>query len=108
MADRIQSSSQQRNYHYNRTHTQKRTAKYDNTWREFSSNYRKRNPFCVECREEGLFNSKDIHVDHIVPLEKAPDRKYDLENLQSLCRRHHGIKTAKETLHAPESPVERF
>ena len=93
MADRILSSGKQRNYHYNRTHTQKRTAKYDSTWREFSDNYRKLHPFCVMCLDEGVYNSKHIHVDHIVPLEKAPDRKYDLENVRSVCRHHHGIIT---------------
>lgn len=93
MAEKIRCSSTQRNYHYNRTHRNMRTEKYDSTWREFSENYRKRNPFCVMCWDEGNYNTQHIHVDHIVPLDKAPDRKYDLENVRSLCRSHHGLVT---------------
>lgn len=35
-------------------------------------------------------------VDHIVPLRQAPERKYDLANLQPLCRSCHSTKTGRD------------
>lgn len=32
----------------------------------------------------------------MVPLAVAPDRRYDLSNLQSLCTPHHRAKTVAE------------
>lgn len=37
-----------------------------------------------------------VEVDHITPLRVAPQRKYDLTNLQGLCKSHHSRKTAAE------------
>lgn len=93
MADKIRSSSAQRNYHYNRTHTKQRSVSYDHEWRKFSLEYRELNPFCVFCLDEGIYNGKHIHVDHITPLEVDPSKKYDLTNLRSVCRSHHGQLT---------------
>lgn len=60
---------------------------YDNKWREYSVAYRKKNPFCVECLKEGIYNSENIHVDHIIPITEKPELKWDGNNHQSLCRR---------------------
>ena len=35
-------------------------------------------------------------VDHIIPIEHRPDLRLDATNLQSLCRSHHGVKTARD------------
>lgn len=75
-----------------------RSESYDYKWRQFAINYKKNNPFCVECLKDGKYVYENIHVDHIIPLELAPERKYDLTNLQSLCISCHGKKTHKEKL----------
>jgi hypothetical protein len=33
------------------------------------------------------------HVDHVVPVAKAPQRRLDPTNLQSLCHAHHNVVT---------------
>jgi len=72
--------------------------RYDSRWTTFSRLYRKNNPWCVECMKEGNWNDAKIQVDHIIPLEIAPERRYDKTNLQSLCISHHSAKTNKEKL----------
>lgn len=37
-----------------------------------------------------------VLVDHIVPVEIAPERRLDRTNLQPLCQRCHAIKTAED------------
>ncbi|MBS0984323.1 HNH endonuclease signature motif containing protein [Gluconobacter cerinus] len=71
---------------------------YDYKWREVSKTFRKNNPFCCDCLKSGEYNSKNLHVDHIIPLVEKPELKYEVSNLQSLCRKHHSMKTFKETL----------
>lgn len=71
---------------------------YDYRWSNFSKIYRKTNPFCVECLKYGIYNQSNTQVDHIIPLEQRPDLKYDYDNMQTLCRSHHSVKTAKEKL----------
>lgn len=76
----------------------KNQSNYDSKWEKFSRSYRRNHPWCVECRKKGIWNDDKIHTDHIVPLEIAPDRKYDLTNLQSLCSSCHSVKTHDEKL----------
>jgi 5-methylcytosine-specific restriction endonuclease McrA len=46
------------------------------------------------CQTEGCF--LPVHtVDHIVPINKG-GATLDLENLQSLCKRHNAIKTRND------------
>lgn len=61
---------------------------YDRHWRNLRAWYIRRHPVCEwsGCREPAS------QVDHIVPLSRG-GAKSDLANLQSLCRRHHSIKT---------------
>ena len=42
---------------------------------------------CTACGKAGR-----LEVDHRIPLEDAPDRMYDLTNLQTLCRGCHILK----------------
>ncbi len=55
-------------------------------------------PFCVECLDE----KKPLHEctatvrDHIVQINKGGDI-WNISNHQSLCVRHHNIKSAKES-----------
>lgn len=63
-------------------------------WRSLSRMQRERFPLCVHCKDEGKTVPMD-HVDHIIPINQGGD-PLDPRNLQSLCKRHHSIKTAKE------------
>ena len=55
---------------------------------------------CVMCRKEGKVNIKQnnpdkhktLDIDHIKPLEHYPELGYDMDNLQTLCIRHHNEK----------------
>ncbi len=68
---------------------------YDAEWNRFSRWYRDEvEPLCVECKAKGIITPSRA-VDHIIKLSVAPERKYDLSNLQSLCGRCHAIKTAR-------------
>jgi len=54
---------------------------------------------CVKCGARGR-----LEVDHIEPVRTAPERAFDLDNLQSLCGACHSRKTRIECGHAPPSP----
>lgn len=59
------------------------------------------NPFCVRClaKSEPLRYARRnpaVHCDHIKPVAKFPELKYDTANLQSLCLSCHSIKTQHE------------
>jgi 5-methylcytosine-specific restriction protein A len=52
-------------------------------------------PWCEHCeREDPLRPTPATQVDHIKPRHSHPELKLVMANLQSLCDRHHGIKTA--------------
>lgn len=46
---------------------------------------------CVTCGSQGR-----LEVDHIIPVRTAPERAYDLTNLQTLCPACHARKTRIE------------
>lgn len=68
---------------------------YDSRWRRAREQYLKENPLCVECLKEGHITPATV-IDHIVPHKGDPVLFWDKGNWQSLCKRHHDIKTAKE------------
>jgi 5-methylcytosine-specific restriction protein A len=70
---------------------------YNNRWLRYSKNYRKNNPLCVECENEGIVKLAEC-VDHIVPHNDDDDMElfWDENNHQSLCYSHHNAKTARE------------
>ena len=61
-----------------------------NEWRCLSSRYRKAHPLCRRC------GAKAEHVDHIIDIRTAPERRRDWWNLQSLCHACHNEKTAAD------------
>lgn len=85
---------------------------YGRAWREFRQNWlhamdiegeRKRRQVMLQrqrCADPYHVHGKVIvpaqHVDHIIPVEQAPDKRWDSENLQGLCRQCHSRKTASE------------
>ena len=52
-------------------------------------------PLCVLCERCGIVREA-TKLDHVVPVEHAPDRFWDRSNWQALCRGHHEEKTARE------------
>ena len=69
---------------------------YDTLWQKVRDQHLLTQPLCVSCKADGLtVVAQD--VDHIVPFKGVDDpRRLDSGNLQSLCRVHHGRKTARE------------
>jgi len=65
---------------------------YDTAWGKLRAWWINRNPMCAwpGCQQPGAI------VDHIEPVRVAPARRLDLDNLQTLCRSHHGVKTARD------------
>jgi len=57
---------------------------------------------CVQC---GFRTG--LEVDHVVPVRDAPERAFDLTNLQVLCKRCHSKKTKRE-MGLPELDGERL
>ena len=52
-------------------------------------------PLCEACKVEGRSTPATV-VDHWFPWLSWPDKRFDLNNIFSLCRLHHAQKTAKE------------
>lgn len=64
---------------------------YDYRWRKLSKQLREMHPFCKQCGA-----TKDLTVDHIVPLvDLHPELRYEISNLQVLCRRCNSTKGDK-------------
>jgi 5-methylcytosine-specific restriction protein A len=64
---------------------------YDYRWRKLSKQLREMHPFCKQC---GV--TKDLTVDHIIPLvDLSPELRYEISNLQVLCRRCNSTKGDK-------------
>lgn len=68
---------------------------YDARWRKARNAYLSDHPLCVRCLVE-KFIVKATVLDHIIPHNGDPDLMWNKENWQSLCKRHHDQKTAKE------------
>lgn len=61
---------------------------YDEDWRRVRAAHLARHPMCVICGERATL------VDHIESIRKAPHRRLDPTNFQSMCARCHGRKSA--------------
>jgi 5-methylcytosine-specific restriction protein A len=73
---------------------------YNARWRRYSTEYRNRNPLCVECMKRGKLTPVIGGmgcVDHIVPVTGPDDPLFwDESNHQSLCHTCHSRKTTTE------------
>ena len=74
-------------------------ARYDSRWVKVRNIYIKSHPFCEECIKENKFTKATI-VHHIIPVSVDENKKYDLENLESVCASCH--KKIHDKLGAPE------
>jgi len=61
-------------------------------WRKASKAARERDGgLCQMCLAEHTLTYDGLEVHHIQPLSERPDLAYDIDNLVTLCRRHHEI-----------------
>lgn len=68
-------------------------------WRKFSKRYKRENPLCIKCKQEGIITAATV-TDHITRYADGGEG-FDLNNLkpihfQSLCDFHHNQKSGKE------------
>jgi len=68
---------------------------YDGRWRKIRLMHLRGQPLCVHCLAAGRTTAAS-EVDHITPL--ANGGTHAPENLQSLCKPCHSVKTATESL----------
>ena len=63
-----------------------------NRWTIKSIEIRERsNYLCAVCRDEGIYNYKDIEVHHIIKLQDDPDKLLEDSNIICLCKYHHKL-----------------
>lgn len=67
----------------------------DPRWRRIRAVHLKREPLCADCMARGTLTPASI-VDHIIPHLGNWQTFTDHNNLQSLCKRCHDQKTARE------------
>ncbi len=65
-------------------------------WKKLRNFIIKNEPLCRECLTQGRMIPAYV-VDHIIPVDDAPDLAYDEENLQPLCSRCHRVKTNRDS-----------
>ena len=66
-----------------------RSKPYNAEWKRFRLWYLRRHPRCVVCGKAAN------EIDHIEPMTKGGS-KFDLDNLQAMCKRCHSRKTRSE------------
>ncbi|WP_370302489.1 HNH endonuclease [Pseudooceanicola sp.] len=72
----------------------------DQRWPAYRLMAKRRDSFmCVKCGSRYR-----LEVDHIEPVRDAPEKAFDMDNLQTLCGRCHGAKTRLEAGHPELSP----
>lgn len=67
---------------------------YDARWQKIRQLWLAEHPFCAECERQGAVNTGNI-VDHIIPHKGDKELFWNMDNWQTLCKRHHDIKTAQ-------------
>ena len=65
-----------------------------NRWTMLARLHKQHNPVCIACEAIGLVSPAEV-TDHIVPINNG-GAPWEWSNLQSLCRRCHDSKSAKE------------
>lgn len=61
-------------------------------WHKIRDKRKRNNPLCQHCEERGRIKPMQV-VDHITPIDEAPDLALDYDNTQSLCNFCHDVKT---------------
>lgn len=65
-----------------------------NRWTMLARLHKSHNPICVACEAQGMVSPAEV-TDHTLPINKG-GAPWDWVNLQSLCRRCHDDKSARE------------
>lgn len=68
---------------------------YDVRWQKARELYLQEYPLCIECLLIGRTTAATV-VDHIKAHRGDPNKFWDQDNWQPLCKMHHDRKTAKE------------
>ena len=68
---------------------------YNSRWQKERATFLRLNPLCVVCEREGRIEPATV-VDHITPHKGNMDLFWNVNNWQSLCKKHHDIKTVAE------------
>lgn len=74
---------------------------YDRDWQRLRLVQLGNEPLCRHCYARHILTPA-VEVDHVVPINVAPDRRLDIDNLQSLCKDCHGRKTLAERKRAQD------
>lgn len=75
---------------------EKRTNLYNtHRWRKERKSFLEDNPLCVSCEANGVVKAAKV-VDHVIRFFIHGDF-WDRSNWQSLCKKCHNIKSAKES-----------
>ncbi len=74
--------------------TSARLRGYDARWDRLSTWFRKRNPFCLFCQQEGREGLTAVS-DHVLPWFDFPSLRYEPSNLIPLCDHHHNYTKQK-------------
>ena len=69
---------------------------YDAKWKRARDIFLRVNTLCVECEKEDRLVPATV-VDHIIPHKGDYELFWDKNNWQSLCKRHHDMKTVRES-----------
>lgn len=76
----------QKDYNTRRAESDRRYS--TSKWRKLSITFRKRNPLCANCDEQGRVRPAAL-VDHIKSAKANPELFYEWRNLRSLCQLCH-------------------
>lgn len=63
-------------------------------WRKLRQRILDSEPLCRSCKAKGII-TEATEIDHIKPINESGN-KWDINNLQPLCKSCHSSKTAKE------------
>ncbi|AQL56425.1 HNH endonuclease [Abyssicoccus albus] len=91
-----QESNQKYDFIRNREDREYRKIYQSGRWKKLRHQALVRDGFmCQKCLDIGIYNRAEV-VDHIIELKDDISRAFDMDNLQSLCVKHHNEKTLEE------------
>lgn len=73
-------------------------------WKQLRKEHLQQYPLCADCLKENK-SIPATDVDHIERHEGNWGLFLDSDNLQSLCKKHHSMKTYRETLASDNDPM---
>ena len=79
---------------------------YDSTWKKVREIKASLNPLCERCLRRGIERPLDV-VHHIKPVDKFPELRLVMENLESLCTPCHEEEHGAERWKKPHSRTDK-